>query len=372
MSQLYIGLMSGTSMDGVDVALVDFSGLHPHLLDCQSFPYPKALLAQLHILCAPSTNEIVQMGHADRAVAEVFAQATLIVLKENYIRPEQVRAIGSHGQTIRHVPSGEHSFTLQIGDPNTLAVATGIDVIADFRRKDMALGGQGAPLVPAFHQAVFGHARQSRIVVNIGGIANLTYLPRAGLGKVLGYDTGPGNTLMDAWCHKHTGQSFDFKGQWAAQSSASSALLERLCQHSYFSSKAPKSTGRELFNLTWLEQQLAAHSMIVSPPEVQATLAMFTSKTIADEILHFPDVEQVYICGGGAKNEFLMECLESRLHECEVLTTDELGIAPDAVEAMAFAWLAYAHNNKLNGSLASVTGATRDAVLGTFCPGKIG
>jgi anhydro-N-acetylmuramic acid kinase len=371
-SQLYIGLMSGTSMDGVDVALVDFSGLHPHLLDCQSFPYPKALLAQLHILCAPSTNEIVQMGHADRAVAEVFAQATLSVLKENYIRPEQVRAIGSHGQTIRHVPSGEHSFTLQIGDPNTLAVATGIDVIADFRRKDMALGGQGAPLVPAFHQAVFGHARQSRIVVNIGGIANLTYLPRAGLGKVLGYDTGPGNTLMDAWCHKHTGQSFDFKGQWAAQSSASSALLERLCQHSYFSSKAPKSTGRELFNLTWLEQQLTAHSMIVSPPEVQATLAMFTSKTIADEILHFPDVEQVYICGGGAKNEFLMECLESRLHECEVLTTDELGIAPDAVEAMAFAWLAYAHNNKLNGSLASVTGATRDAVLGTFCPGKIG
>jgi anhydro-N-acetylmuramic acid kinase len=371
-SQLYIGLMSGTSMDGVDVALVDFSGLHPHLLDCQSFPYPTALLEELHTLCAPSANEIVLMGRADRAVAEVFAQATLSVLKENYIRPEQVCAIGSHGQTIRHVPTGEHSFSLQIGDPNTLAVATGIDVIADFRRKDIALGGQGAPLVPAFHQAVFGHPKQSRIVVNIGGIANLTYLPKAGSGKVLGYDTGPGNTLMDIWCHKHTGQSFDFKGEWAAQSSPSSALLEELCRHSYFSSKAPKSTGRELFNLTWLEQQLVTQSMIVSPPEVQATLAMFTSQTIADEILHFPDVEQVYVCGGGAKNEFLMECLESRLHECELFTTDELGIAPDAVEAMAFAWLAYAHNNKLNGSLASVTGAKRDAILGMFCPGKIG
>jgi anhydro-N-acetylmuramic acid kinase len=369
-SQLYIGLMSGTSMDGVDVALVDFSGLHPHLLDCQTFPYPKALLDELHQLCSPSENEIVLMGRADRAVAEVFAQATLTVLKNNYIRPDQVTAIGSHGQTIRHVPFSEHSFTLQIGDPNTLAVITGIDVIADFRRKDIALGGQGAPLVPAFHKAVFAHPNHSRIVVNIGGITNLTYLPKHGMGNVLGYDTGPGNTLMDLWCNKHTGQPFDFKGEWAAQSTFSAALLTSLSQHSYFSTKPPKSTGRELFNLSWLEQHLASSSVKASPQEVQATLAMLTSLTLANEILRFPDVEQVYICGGGAKNEFLMECLESLLHECELLTTEELGIDPDAVEAMAFAWLAYAHIHKIEGNLASVTGAKRNAILGTFCPGK--
>lgn len=370
MSQLYIGLMSGTSMDGVDVALVDFSGLHPRLLDCQSFPYPTALLDELHQLCAPSDNEIVLMGRADRAVAEVFAQATLHVLKDNYIRPDQVTALGSHGQTIRHVPFGEHSFTVQIGDPNTLAVLTGIDVVADFRRKDIALGGQGAPLVPAFHKAVFGHPNQARIVVNIGGIANITYLPKLASTEVLGYDTGPGNTLMDMWCSKHTGQPFDYKGEWAAQSTASLSLLKVLSQHPYFSAKPPKSTGRELFNLTWLEQQIATHGIIASPPEVQATLAMLTGQSIANEILHFPDVEQVYVCGGGAKNEFLIECLESLLHECEVVTTEELGIAPDAVEAMAFAWLAYAFVNNIDGNIASVTGASRNAVLGTFCPGK--
>lgn len=371
MPELYIGLMSGTSMDGVDVALVDFSGHHPHLLDCQTYPFPKALLNELHQLCSPSNDEIMLMGQADRAIAQVFADATLKVLKENYIRPDQVIAIGSHGQTVRHAPLGNHGFSLQIGDPNTLAVKTGINVIADFRRKDIALGGQGAPLVPAFHKAVFAKTNQSRIVVNIGGIANLTYLPKSGLGQVIGYDTGPGNTLMDLWCCKHTGRAYDFKGEWAAQGRVSAALLDRLSQHRYFSANPPKSTGRELFNLNWLEQHLAAMPAIMDPQEVQATLAMFTSRTIADEIHRFPDVEQVFICGGGAKNEFLMECLESLLHECEVNATDKLGIHSDAVEAMAFAWLAYAHINKLAGSLASVTGASRDAVLGTFCPGMI-
>lgn len=369
MSQLYVGLMSGTSMDGVDVALVDFSGLHPHLLDCQTFPYPKPLLDELHQLCGSSSDEIVLMGHADRAIAEVFAQASLQVLRDNYIRPDQVTAIGSHGQTIRHFPAGNHGFSLQIGDPNTLAVITGIDVIADFRRKDIALGGQGAPLVPAFHKAVFAHPKQSRIVINIGGIANLTYLPKDGLGKVLGYDTGPGNTLMDLWCNKHTGQAYDFKGEWAAQSTVSGSLLDSLSKHDYFSLSPPKSTGRELFNLPWLEQHISKSAKTYSPQEVQATLAMLTAQTIAQEILRFPDVEQVYVCGGGAKNEFLMECLESLLHECELSTTESLGIDPDAVEAMAFAWLAYAHKHKIVGSLASVTGASRDAVLGTFCPG---
>lgn len=358
-------------MDGVDVALVDFSSPHPHLLDCQTFPYPAALLEVLHQLCTPGSNEIVLMGQADRAVAEMFADASVTLLKSNYIRADQVVAIGSHGQTIRHLPMGPHGFSLQIGDPNTLAALTEIDVIADFRRKDIALGGQGAPLVPAFHHSVFGSALHSRVVLNIGGIANITYLPQKGTNKVMGYDTGPGNTLMDLWCKKHTGKSYDAKGEWAAQRSFSPVLLSSLCSHPYFSQSAPKSTGRELFNMPWLQHHLAQHPEIRDPQVIQATLAMFTSRTIADEIAKFPDVEQVYVCGGGAKNEFLMECLESHLHECEVFTTDELGVDPDAVEAMAFAWLAYAHINSIVGSLASVTGAKRDTILGTFTPGKI-
>lgn len=370
MSQLYLGLMSGTSMDGVDVALVDFSSQHPDLLDCQTFPYPNELLIDLHRLCAPSANEIVLMGRADRAVAKVFAEASLTLLKNNDIRPDQVVAMGSHGQTIRHVPFGEHSFSLQIGDPNTLSALTGIDVISDFRRKDIALGGQGAPLVPAFHAAVFGNPDQSRVVVNIGGISNITYLPKIGRGQVMGYDTGPGNTLMDVWCKKHTGKDYDAKGEWAAQGAYSASFLDKLCSHSYFKKNAPKSTGRELFNLSWLEQQLALEPKIIAPQHIQATLAMFTSRTIVDEIHKFKDVEQVYVCGGGAKNEFLMECLSSQLNACELSTTEDLGIAPDSVEALAFAWLAYAHIHKKNGSFSSVTGASRNAVLGTFCPGK--
>ncbi|WP_340680615.1 anhydro-N-acetylmuramic acid kinase [Paraglaciecola sp.] len=371
MSQLYLGLMSGTSMDGVDVALVDFSSPHPHLLDYQTFSYPTSLLEDLHQLCTPSDNEIVVMGQADRAVAKVFAEASLTVLKDNYIRIDQVMAIGSHGQTIRHHPMSPHRFSMQIGDPNTLAALTEIDVVADFRRKDIALGGQGAPLVSTFHHSVFSSPLHSRVVLNIGGISNITYLPKKGAGEIIGYDTGPGNTLMDLWCKKHTGKHYDAKGEWAAQRSFSPMLLNSLCSHSYFTLPAPKSTGRELFNMPWLQQHLTQHSEINDPQVIQATLAMFTSRTIADEIAKFPDVEQVYVCGGGAKNEFLMECLESHLHEYEVFTTDELGVEPDTVEAMAFAWLAYAHINRIDGSLASVTGAKRNAVLGTFTPGKI-
>lgn len=370
MPQLYLGLMSGTSIDGVDVALVDFSGSHPRLLDCQTFPLPSSLSNELHRLTAPSENEIVLMGHADRAVAIVFAEASLQLLKDNYVHPDQITAIGSHGQTIRHVPFGEHSFSLQIGDPNTLATLTGIDVIADFRRKDIALGGQGAPLVPAFHRAMFANPKKSRIVINIGGIANITYLPKHNADDIIGYDTGPGNTLLDVWCKLHTGKDYDEKGQWAAQRSADPELLQLLCKHPYFLLPAPKSTGREQFNLPWLEQNLTSIDRHIDPQVVQATLVMLTTYTIAQQVLQFKDVEQVYICGGGARNEFLVEELESELHECDLFNTDELGVETDAVEAMAFAWLAYAHVNKIQGSVASVTGASKGAVLGTYCPGK--
>ncbi|MFT4809382.1 MAG: anhydro-N-acetylmuramic acid kinase [Paraglaciecola sp.] len=370
MPQLYLGLMSGTSIDGVDVALVDFSGPHPRLLDFQTFPFPCSLSDELHQLTAPSDNEIELMGRADRAVAEVFAEASLQLLKDNYVRPDQIIAIGSHGQTIRHIPFGNHSFSLQIGDPNTLSILTGIDVIADFRRKDIALGGQGAPLVPAFHKAVFADPTKTRVVVNIGGIANITYLPKCDSDDIIGYDTGPGNTLLDAWCKLNTGQHYDDKGQWAAQCSADPELLQLLSKHPYFSTPAPKSTGREQFNLSWLQQNLSNISRHIDPQVVQSTLVILTTSTIAKQVLQFKDVEQVYICGGGARNEFLVEELESELHECELFTTDELGVEADAVEAMAFAWLAYAHINKIEGSVASVTGATKGAILGTYCPGR--
>jgi anhydro-N-acetylmuramic acid kinase len=310
------------------------------------------------------------MGRVDRAAAELFAEVSLQLLKDNYIRPDQIIAIGSHGQTIRHIPFGEHSFSLQIGDPNTLATLTGIDVIADFRRRDIALGGQGAPLVPAFHKAMFASSTKSRIVINIGGIANITYLPKSNSDDIIGFDTGPGNTLLDVWCKLHTGQNYDEKGQWAAQCSADHELLQLLSKHPYFSAPAPKSTGREQFNLTWLQQNLTSMHRHIDPQVVQATLVMLTTSTIAKQILEFKDVEQVYICGGGVRNEFLMEELESELHECELFTTDELGVTADAVEAMAFAWLAYAHVNKIQGSIASVTGASKGAILGTYCPGR--
>jgi anhydro-N-acetylmuramic acid kinase len=362
--------MSGTSIDGVDVALADFTGSHPRLLDCKTFPFPRSLSDELHELSAPSDNEIGLMGRADRAVAEVFAEASLQLLKDNYIRPDQIIAIGSHGQTIRHMPFGEHGFSLQIGDPNTLAILTGIDVIADFRRKDIALGGQGAPLVPAFHKAMFASSTKSRMVINIGGIANITYLPKSNSDDIIGFDIGPGNTLLDVWCKLHTGQNYDEKGQWAAQCSADPELLQLLSKHPYFSAPAPKSTGREQFNLSWLQQNLTSMHRHIDPQVVQATLVMLTTSTIAKQILEFKDVEQVYICGGGARNEFLVEELESELHACELFTTDELGVTADAVEAMAFAWLAYAHVNKIQGSIASVTGASKGAILGTYCPGR--
>ena len=368
MSELYLGLMSGTSMDGIDAALVDFSNTTPQLIDFQTYKYPPHLLEQLHQLCQSSDNEIVHMGEADRIVGRVFAQAVNKLLEHNNILPSQVRAIGSHGQTIRHHPGGAQGFSLQIGDANTIAVLTGIDVIADFRRKDVALGGQGAPLTPAFHQAVFSDHHQSRVVLNIGGIANITYLPADKNKPILGFDTGPGNTLLDVWCKTHTGKAFDEKGAWAAGGVVDPMLLKGLLSHPYFAETAPKSTGREAFNLNWLQQQIATLPHVIDEHSVQATLVMLTCHSIARQVNLLEDVQQLYVCGGGAQNDFMMECLENELFDCELFNTDELGIHPDAVEAMAFAWFAYAHQHKLAGNIPSVTGARRGAVLGAAFP----
>ncbi|GAB5381486.1 MAG: anhydro-N-acetylmuramic acid kinase [Aliiglaciecola sp.] len=364
MPNLYIGLMSGTSMDGVDVAIVDFSKIQPTIIAFETFAYPSSLLKLLNRLCSVGENEVVNLGHCDRAVAQCFAHGVSKILANNDISANNIRAIGSHGQTIRHHPDGATGFTLQIGDPNTLAVLTGIDVVADFRRKDIALGGQGAPLTPAFHQAIFRHSHHDRVLLNIGGIGNISYIPQDIEIPVIGYDTGPGNTLMDAWTQKHLGQPYDKNGTWAASGKRDCQLLKSMLNEPYFSMPAPKSTGREMFNLDWVERHIERMQRTISPESVQATLCMLTCCSIADQIRQLGEVDQVFVCGGGAKNDFLMECLENELVEVDLSTTDEIGMSADAVEAAAFAWLAYAFINNQPGNLPSVTGASREAVLG--------
>ncbi len=370
MSTLYIGLMSGTSIDGIDVALVDFADNDaPKLLDCQTVPYEKSLQEQLHKLCSQSENEVINVGKTDRKLAEAFAAAVQQMLEKHALNAADIKAIGSHGQTIRHVPAGAYGFSVQIGDPNTIAVLTGIDVVADFRRKDIALGGQGAPLVPAFHKAVFQDHQHHRAVVNIGGIANITLLP-ADNSSILGFDTGPGNTLMDAWCKRHTGKAYDKEGAWAATGNVNPLLLKGLLAHPYFKEKPPKSTGREMFHLNWLEQLLATQPDDIKPEDVQATLLALTAQSISQHILSLSQVSEVFICGGGAFNPVLLDAIKNEMPGITLTCTDSLNIAADAVEAMAFAWLAYAHIKGLPGNIPDVTGACRPAVLGGLYPAQ--
>ncbi|MDF2178521.1 anhydro-N-acetylmuramic acid kinase [Aliiglaciecola sp. CAU 1673] len=365
MSELYIGLMSGTSMDGVDGALVAFHQGRPEVKDFISLPYPKALLQQLHALCQPGEDEINRLGNADRAVSAAFSQVVLTLLERNKLSASQIAAIGSHGQTIRHHPQGKTGFTLQIGDPNSLAVATNIRVIADFRRKDVALGGQGAPLVPAFHHAVFANPGAARAVVNIGGIANISYLGPDD--QVSGWDTGPGNCLMDAWIRRQKELAYDKDGAWAAQGEVDEPLLKELLAHPYFASPPPKSTGRELFNLGWLDSVIASQGHSISPVDVQATLLALTTSSLADSLRPL-NAEHIYLCGGGAHNSTLRQALGAALPDCRVEDTAALNIHPDTVEAAAFAWLAWCFDHKQPGNLPGVTGAARKAVLGALYP----
>lgn len=355
MSNLYIGLMSGTSADGIDAVLADFSQAKPRMLTSHYTPYTPALRQQILDLCKPGENEIHRLGELDILLAKSFAEAVSALLTKANISPDQVTAIGSHGQTIRHSPS--NAFTLQIGDPNTIAVLTGINTIADFRRKDVALGGQGAPLVPAFHQHVFADANINRAIVNIGGIANVTLLP-----NILGFDTGPGNALMDEWILKHLHKTHDEAGAWAATGKINTALLNAMLKDEYFQLAPPKSTGREHFNQVWLNKLLIS---AIAPEDVQATLAELTASTIVQAVQNFFDKGELYICGGGAHNQFLLNRLTFlAAPNFSVKTTETLGVHPDWVEAFAFAWLAYQTNNKLTGNVPSVTGAEKAAILG--------
>ena len=378
----YIGLMSGTSMDGVDAVLCEITSAHCATLAAHSIPYPQELLAALNALCSEGPDELNTLAIADRLVAETFASAALGLLEKTNLVASDITAIGSHGQTVRHHPSGEiesaqfsneslRGFTCQIGDPNTIAVLTDIDVIADFRRKDIALGGQGAPLVPAYHNAVYAHETKYRALMNIGGIANVSLLPpKKQCEPVRGFDTGPGNTLMDKWISRHLNQSFDENGQWAASGVVNKTLLEKLLCDPYFSLPAPKSTGREYFNMDWLRSALDEN---LTPADVQATLLALTAKTVASDISkHLPTINsdgeksEVIVCGGGAFNAELMQMLQQQLSAYQVSDCFVLDVHPQHVEGAAFAWLAFAYLNNIPGNVPEVTGASKATVLGAL------
>ncbi len=361
---LFIGVMSGTSIDAIDAALVR-CGERVELVRGHTRPFPTELRAELRRLCTPGENEIERLGRADVAVGREFALAVQELLATAGVNAAQVRAIGSHGQTIRHRPQGDAAFTLQIGDPNVIAAQTGITVVADFRRKDVALGGQGAPLVPAFHEALFRQQGRDRVILNLGGIANLTVLPGDEQSPVRGFDTGPGNTLLDAWCRRITGEPMDRDGALAARGSVIAELLERMLADPYFAQRAPKSTGPEYFSLAWLERHLAGAGGM-GDADVQATLVALTAGSAAAAIEEATNEKsrEIFACGGGARNPVLMAALRGRLAKATLQTTAALGVDPGWVEAMAFAWLARQRVLQRPGNCPAVTGASRPAVLG--------
>lgn len=367
----YLGLMSGTSMDAVDAVLAEATPEAFSVRAARALPLPAAVAERLRRLALPGPADpagpdlVDELGTADRLVAELFAEAALALLAAAGVAATAVRAIGSHGQTLRHRPRGDHPFTLQVGDPNLIAMRTGIPVVSDFRRRDVALGGQGAPLVPAFHAAVFADPGEYRAVLNLGGIANLTLLPPGA--DVTGFDTGPANTLLDAWARRHLGTRCDEDGRWAASGRVDAALLDRLLQHPFLALPAPKSTGPEEFSPAWLDAGLAALGHAPAPADVQATLAEFTARTVADALAPRHPARLV-ACGGGARNPFLMARLAALLPATRVESSAAHSIDPEHVEAAAFAWLAARTLAGLPGNLPSVTGAERPAVLGAVWP----
>ncbi|MBD9361904.1 anhydro-N-acetylmuramic acid kinase [Methylomonas sp. EbB] len=369
MSELYIGLMSGTSVDGIDAGLVDFSDGKIQLVAFHYQPFSAELRQKIHKLSQANQPVLLtDYGSLDSQIGRLFGETTLTLLSNAQIPASAIKAVGSHGQTVYHAPETGNGFSLQIGDPNRIAEITGLTTVADFRRRDIAVGGQGAPLVPAFHQAVFSDAAQARVIVNIGGIANITVLNDK---PVIGFDTGPGNGLMDLWCQKHCNQPYDCNGDWAAKGTPHTALLDTLKDDDYFRVAPPKSTGKEYFSPAWLQQKLSLFPNL-EPEDIQATLCQFSADTIADAIRQYaPNTLQTLICGGGAHNRQLMKLLRKSL-DMSVTSTAEWGIAPDHVEAIAFAWLARQTLNNLPGNLCSVTGAATPVVLGGIYPGKNG
>ena len=366
---LFLGLMSGTSVDGIDAGLVRFHGdgaqARPELVFGRTYPWQETMRTRLVVLgqrAAALTLEAI--GELETAIGLAFANAARMALQDSGFAPAAVTAIGAHGQTLAHRPTGALPFTLQLGDANLIAEHTGIAVIADFRRRDVAAGGHGAPLVPAFHAAILRDAGEQRAVLNLGGIANFTLLPAQG--PVRGFDTGPANALLDAWCLRHTGQPFDAGGAFAAQGHVNSALLARLLGEPWFDLPPPKSTGRDQFHLEWVEAALTGAE---APADIQATLLALTARSVADALARTqPDTRRVIVCGGGVHNPVLLAALAEAMPEAVVESSAVHGLNPDFVEAMAFAWLAREHLAGRPGNLPTVTGAAGPRVLGALHP----
>ncbi len=361
----YIGVMSGTSLDGVDVVL---AAIDRHMVAQQAsycHPFPPALRQRVLAICQGQPLTLSQLGQLDTELGKLFAEAVVTLMRQQALEADDIVAIGCHGQTVWHEPGSFAPNTLQIGDNNQIAAATGVTVVGDFRRRDMALGGQGAPLVPAFHQALLMDSSERRMVLNIGGIANLSLLIPGQ--PVRGFDTGPGNMLIDAWIWRHQGVSYDHNGTWAASGQVVPALLEQMLNDPWFALPPPKSTGREYFNPDWIERQLQAFPAL-APEDVQATLSELTALTIAQQIQLSNGCDRLLVCGGGGRNPLLMARLAAHLPGTEVTTTDAAGVSGDDMEALAFAWLAFRTLSGLPGNLPAVTGAREMSVLGAIYP----
>lgn len=391
MSELYLGLMSGTSLDGVDAVLVDWQGGRQHVAGHHYLSFDAPLRAELLALNSSSAHdddggEIHRANLAAMRIAQVYAQATLTLLRQTGVTPAGLRALGAHGQTIRHRPQAQvwdgHAmpgYSVQVLNAALLAELTGVAVVADFRSRDLAAGGQGAPLAPAYHQALFAVPGRCIAVLNIGGFSNVTLLdhrssesPQSGGGatpRVLGWDCGPGNVLMDAWTQAHLGQPLDHEGAWAARGRVNTALLESMLSDSFFGAAPPKSTGRDVFHAEWLNRHLRSMATPPSAVDVQATLCELTALSIAQDIRrHAPEAQELIVCGGGAHNTQLMYRLKAHLPAVLVQSSDSCGLPPTQVEACAFAWLARQHCLHQAGNLPAVTGAAGPRILGALYP----
>lgn len=358
----YIGLMSGTSMDAVDIVLTNIDDTDIETHTYRQFPIPRSIRDK--VLGINTRSEIGLVSELDAELGHLFADSVDKVLELAGVSREDVVAIGSHGQTILHLPESSHPRTLQIGDANIIAQRTGIDCITDFRRMDMAAGGQGAPLACAFHQWKFSHPSMRRVVLNIGGMANLTLLNKD-KNETRGFDTGPGNALMDAWTQQHRDKPYDKDGEWAMSGQADNALLNIMLEDNYFSQPPPKSTGKDDFNLNWLSRQLKIRAQTLSVQDVQATLLELTAHSISNAIItHAGDADEIIVCGGGLHNTGLMERLKTMLQGMEICSSAVYGIDPDAMEALVFAWLARQRLEKQSANLPSVTGAAEPVILG--------
>jgi anhydro-N-acetylmuramic acid kinase len=366
--QTYLGAISGTSVDGLDLALLEV-GEAIRTVAARTVPLPTKLRQTLLMLGQPDPYDLDELGHADAELGEFIGATALTFLRDLGRAPTTVTAIGSHGQTVRHRPGGSHPFTMQIGDPNRIVEITGITTVADFRRRDVAAGGQGAPLVPLFHAALFRHPTERRAVLNLGGIANFTLLPAGQTSEILGFDTGPANALMDEWILLKRGQPYDASGAWASEGKVDNRLLQSLLQDPYLAAPPPKSTGREYFKIRWLNRHLDEHRESggsTTEPDVQATLCAFTADSAAGALARWgSETDRVIVCGGGRRNRTLLNGMAARL-PCPVETSDEHGIDGDSIEAAAFAWLSHQTLNGQPGSASSVTGARGARVLGAI------